>query len=96
MTARVPACEDVFSGLPLVACPRTMEGWGVTSQISDEVRFHGVWYAITAVDGAGLFELTEHGPGQSTRERSATSGSQRRCPSPDGYCLGPIMSTWAT
>jgi hypothetical protein len=55
------ACEDVFSGLPLVACPRTMEGWGVTSQISDEVRFHGVWYAITAVDGAGLFDPAEHG-----------------------------------
>jgi hypothetical protein len=38
-----------------------MEGWGVTSQISDEVRFHGVWHAITAVDGAGLFDPTEHG-----------------------------------
>ncbi|MEJ3656117.1 hypothetical protein WEH80_24435 [Actinomycetes bacterium KLBMP 9759] len=33
----------------------------MTSQIPDEVCFEQEWFAVTAVDGAGLFDPAEHG-----------------------------------
>jgi hypothetical protein len=33
----------------------------VTAQLADEVRYRGRWYAVAAVDGAGLFDPVEHG-----------------------------------
>lgn len=33
----------------------------MTAQISDQVRYRGRLYAITAVEGHGLFDLAEHG-----------------------------------
>lgn len=33
----------------------------MTTQQSDEIRFAGSWFALTAVDGAGLFDPASHG-----------------------------------
>jgi hypothetical protein len=39
---------------------RSDEEWEMTAQLADEIRFRGRLYAITAVDGDGLFAATDH------------------------------------